>query len=271
MQNQILYAISDVHGRADLLESLLGFINSDARYFKSSPVIYFLGDLVDRGLQSRQCLDLVIQTLEKHPGSRFHMGNHDFWFLEAAMGRLKTALSFIEWQSYGGWATLQSYYPNVPAHEAISRVRHEFPHHLRLIEQGYFLSRRGHFVFVHAGIKPGVRLDRQDFNDFLFIRDDFLKHVGASLPIVVHGHTIFENGPIVTENRISIDTGCFSTNRLVACRFIPSERSIAFIEASGSGSKALIETREIDPVIEDRGHGSVFNRADGLFDRFWED
>ncbi len=268
MKPKILYAVPDVHGRADLLEALLGFIRSDSKSVDAQAVVYFLGDVVDRGLGSKRSIELMLEELSRNPESRFHMGNHDWWFMDAVMGHNRTPLFMAQWLQHGGWATLQSYFPDLDNDECLNRIRLEYRHHIAFIENGYLMTRRGHFVFAHAGIDPKRRLDKQEASDFLFIREGFLDHVGATLPIVVHGHSIFEDGPIVTENRISLDTGCFSTNRLVACRLNPSNRSLAFLEASGR--PGFIQTAEIEPVLEDRGHGTVYDRLPTLFEHFWE-
>ncbi|TRC89685.1 hypothetical protein FJV80_07785 [Mesorhizobium sp. WSM4310] len=95
----ITYAIGDVHGRADLLESLLAAISGDAGTSDAEPRVLFLGDIVDRGPCSREAMDLVCDTLARWPRSRLIRGNHDAYFLD-----FMTA-DQVDEQRFGRWLT----------------------------------------------------------------------------------------------------------------------------------------------------------------------
>lgn len=260
----ILYAVGDVHGRADLLKALLAYIKADAGHYKARPIIYFLGDIVDRGMRSREALDLVKETLALYPGSRFHMGNHDWWFMDAAMGYVQDEDFIDSWLGWGGMQTLQSYYPDLRTSTCLAQIKERHRAHLSLIEQAKMYTERGKFIFVHAGVIRGKPLPDHDPRTFLFIREGFLEKVDESAAVVIHGHTIFEDGPIVTENRISLDTGAYKTNRLSACRIRPDAREITFIAAEGSHN--MVDINEIEPKLLDRGRGTIYDRLDELFE-----
>lgn len=262
----ILYAIPDIHGRADLLKAALDFIRADAGYYGCRPVIYFLGDIVDRGMRSKEALQLVKETLERHPGSIFHVGNHDWWFMDAVLGRDVDAEFIDAWKGHGGLQTLQSYCGNVPDRKAFNEIHWHHRDHIDLIEQGSLVTTYSELVFAHAGIDFSKPLNAQTVNDLTMVQNGFLNVVSRKVPVVIHGHTTFRGGPVVTENRISLDTGAWSTNRLVSCRIRPEAREISFFETIGS--QTMIETQECEAILEDRGHGTVFDRLDELFENF---
>src|SRR6478736_7778283 len=81
MSMPLTYAIGDVHGRSDLLIAIVDFVERDAARRRRPPRIIFLGDIVDRGRDSRGCLNVLGRVLADHPGSTFIRGNHDDWFL----------------------------------------------------------------------------------------------------------------------------------------------------------------------------------------------
>ncbi|WP_171049091.1 metallophosphoesterase [Rhizobium sp. MHM7A] len=262
----ILYAIPDIHGRADLLKAALDFIRADAGYYGSRPVIYFLGDIVDRGMRSKEAMELVKETLARHPDSIFHIGNHDWWFMDAVLDRDVDAEFIDAWKKYGGLQTLQSYCGNVPDRKAFNEIRYHHRDHIELIEQGSLVTTHSKFVFAHAGLDFSKPLREQTVNDLTMVQKGFLDVVSNKAPVVIHGHTTFRGGPVVTENRISLDTGAWSTNRLVCCRIHPEKKEISFFETIGS--QTMTETQECEAIIENRGLGSIFDRLDELFENF---
>jgi serine/threonine protein phosphatase 1 len=216
-----LYAIGDIHGRVDLLRALKDLIHEDA-FRRQAPrnVVVYLGDYVDRGDESRAVIDVLLN--EALPGfESYHLkGNH-----EDIMLRFLTDTSVgPSWLSYGGRETLRSYgidppNPYAPAVElqrAQRALAARLPReHLDFL-RGLLLSHEeGDYLFVHAGVKPGVPLDEQREDDLLWIRDEFLLSDASFGRIVVHGHTITRD-PDVRRNRIGVDTGAFMSNRLTA-------------------------------------------------------
>ena len=73
-----IYAIGDIHGRADILRSALkSIINRSTNKDK----IVFLGDIIDGGMHSKECLDLIIE-IKKEREVIAIKGNHEEWMLE---------------------------------------------------------------------------------------------------------------------------------------------------------------------------------------------
>ncbi|MCK1521664.1 MULTISPECIES: metallophosphoesterase family protein [unclassified Bradyrhizobium] len=212
-----IYAIGDVHGRADLLQSLLTVIDADlARSNPGRAIQVFLGDYVDRGPDSRAVLDLLIERSKSHETVCLK-GNHEIFLLEV----LKDPARLQEWRHYGGLLTLVSYGINPTMNptpeeqiELIEGLRRALPpEHLSFLQQLRSSFACGDFFFVHAGVKPGVALERQKEEDLLWIREEFLESDRRFGKYVVHGHTPV-SAPDIRPNRINIDTGAYATGNL---------------------------------------------------------
>lgn len=267
MKDPIYYAIGDVHGRADHLSKLLKFIEADARYWDGRPVVYFLGDIVDRGGASLKSLELVYEALAKHPDSALHLGNHDAWFLNAVRSGGRDAC-VPDWAHFGGTATHLSFYPDLERDDALRAISFNYPHLLKMISNARLITSHGRMVFCHAGVDRFSDIDNQTVHDLTWIRSPFLEIADNKMHVVVHGHTIFEHGPIVTDNRISLDTGCYKNNKLSALRVNPRDRTLGFITTSDSGSR--VEVDESNPHLLQRGYGTALDRVDEIFDN-WKD
>lgn len=212
-----IYAIGDVHGRADLLQSLLTVIDADlARSAPERAIQVFLGDYVDRGPDSRAVLDILIERSKSHETVCLK-GNHEVFLLEV----LKDPARLEEWRHYGGLLTLVSYGINPTMNpmpeqqiELIEGLRQALPpEHLSFLQQLRPSFACGDFFFVHAGVKPGVALERQKEEDLLWIREEFLESERRFGKYVVHGHTPV-SVPDIRSNRINIDTGAYATGNL---------------------------------------------------------
>ncbi len=213
-----IYAVADIHGRADLLEALLRHIATVSSERRSKPIVIFLGDLIDRGPQSPAVLDLVAATLEQYPGSHLILGNHDFYLRSLLREELSPA-DAVNWMDWGGVATVSAYSARpVPDFKGIAAdIRRAFPHHAVLLDNALTYRQMGSFCFVHAGVRPGVPLAEQDEYDLRWIRAGFLDHVDPFDHMVVHGHTITNSLlPEVYDNRIALDTAAYRTGRLSA-------------------------------------------------------
>lgn len=216
-----VYAIGDIHGRLDLVTELLGKIADDAGRHPEDGErrLIFLGDYIDRGMHSRGVVDALLA--KPWPGftSTFLMGNHEDAMLEFLEGRSDGTA----WLSYGGLETMVSY--GVPVRSLPSdasaamalreALRQAVPTtHVDFLSKCVLSHTEGDYVFVHAGIRPGLPMEQQSRLDLLWIRDDFLR-ARLALPgkVVVHGHTICEV-PQDLGHRIDIDTGAFVSGRL---------------------------------------------------------
>jgi len=221
-----IYAIGDVHGRADLLQRTLSTIDRTLTAFPVKNVVQvLLGDYIDRGPNSREVIETLVMRARKHLMICLK-GNHESY----AAQFLSDPSILGEWQHLGGANTLLSYGltpPKVKDANVQRRIAKEFrkalpESHHRFIH-GLALSYScGDFFFAHAGVRPGVPLSRQCEQDLLWIRDDFLLHEEQFGKVVVHGHTPSKT-PDVRANRINIDTGAYATGRLT-CLVLQGDR-----------------------------------------------
>lgn len=222
------YVVGDVHGRLDLLDQLIDKIHADiAEREPVETLLVFLGDLIDRGPASKQ----VVERLRTygHQGVRtiFLLGNHE----EVLLRILEGDASLIpSWLRFGGANTLESYgidalvLASLPDDAAIAKLRKAVPsEHVEFLKSFVDTCRFGDYLFVHAGVRPGIPLEEQRQSDLRWIREPFLSDGTAHGFVVVHGHSIsleIEE----RKNRIGIDTGAFATDVLTALGIEGTER-----------------------------------------------
>jgi serine/threonine protein phosphatase 1 len=219
----IVYAVADVHGCFDLLLRLEAMIRADGEIAPDrEKIVVMLGDLIDRGPQSAEVLDHVTKAMP--PGFRRLVlaGNHE----TAMLSFLDGADDAGEWLAIGGRETLASYNVPVPrgmlsrrqrqmlAKSAAASVPPEHVDFLRGLPAA--ISWNG-YLFVHAGIRPGVLLENQSDRDLLEIREAFTASKADHGSIVVHGHSPVAAAEILA-NRIAVDTAAYATGRLAAAR-----------------------------------------------------
>lgn len=213
-----IYAISDIHGCAGLLQQMFTVIDNDLARLESAvqPIHVFLGDYIDRGPASRETIDLLIDRGRTHQ-SVFLKGNHEVFMFEV----LKDPTRLADWKQYGGLQTLTSYglRPTLnPDQEERTELITEFAYKIPADHRSFFNGLRprfvcGDFFFVHAGVKPGVPLEQQSEEDMLWIREEFLQSEQDYGKYIVHGHTPVK-APDIRPNRINIDTGAYATGNL---------------------------------------------------------
>jgi serine/threonine protein phosphatase 1 len=216
-EGERVYAIGDIHGRLDLLNGVLAKIDADlaARPIAVAHEV-FLGDFIDRGPRSREVVDTIMMRL-KCPNRIALSGNHEEIILRAA----KDPAVFLDWLQYGGREALASYGIYLPRHldddairEAMAAMRDKIPAaHFAFFENLPAMHIIGDYVFVHAGLKPGVALEHQTRRDVMWIRQEFLSYHSPFPMRVVHGHTPALK-PEILANRINIDTGAYVTGKL---------------------------------------------------------
>ena len=212
-----IYAIGDIHGRADLLVALLRQIDADCTLYPSGrPIVVFIGDYSDRGPASREVLDLLL-GYKRTKETVFLKGNH-----ETFVPRFLSEPAVLdEWRLCGGLETLVSYglKPSInpgaaePQRLAKALAKSIPKPHLEFLESLKLSFSCGDFLFVHAGIRRGVPIRKQREEDLLWIREEFLSCEQRFEKFVVHGHTPVRTLD-VRSNRINIDTGAFATGRL---------------------------------------------------------
>jgi serine/threonine protein phosphatase 1 len=212
-----VYVIGDIHGRLDLLEQLILKINVDLKQAPAVEAITVtLGDYIDRGPNSRGVLERLVHNPFPTPYVPLK-GNHEElfenFFDDPSLGS--------KWRHLGGLETLHSY--GVPVsllmlgkgfREAADLLRETVPKsHLEFLSSLRTSASSRSFFLCHAGVRPGIPLDRQRAGDLLWIRGEFLNSRLNFGKRVVHGHTPTER-PEVLPNRINIDTGAYMTGRL---------------------------------------------------------
>lgn len=225
----MIYAVGDIHGHFDQLRRAHDLIAADqAAHGSEDAAVVHLGDLVDRGPDSRGVLEFLIEGRAAGKDWVVLRGNHDdlfLKFLEGGDGTNDRLRNGINWQSQimGGAATLASYGVTKRVLEKRAsfeaRLRSVVPQAHREFLQSlpYWFETDG-LLFVHAGIRPGFPMEAQDEDDLMWIRNDFLWHTGSHGPLIVHGHTPVDE-PTHYGNRINIDCGAGWGNPLVPVVF----------------------------------------------------
>lgn len=215
-----VYAIGDVHGRDDLLERLLARIEADhASRRPAAATIVFLGDLIDRGPASRQVIERAMTYRPSGIATVFIAGNHEDVLCRILAGEHGL---ITDWLRFGGAECARSYGLDgerlrllEPA-KAADELRAAIPRsHQAFLESFCDTLSAGDYLFVHAGIRPGIPVEHQRIEDLRWIRSPFLDFDGRHELFVVHGHTIsaeVDEAP----GRIGIDTGAYASGVLTA-------------------------------------------------------
>jgi serine/threonine protein phosphatase 1 len=230
------YVVGDIHGRIDLLEHLLARIHADLqRRPARKTLLVFVGDLIDRGPSSAQVIERLRCYRREGVRPVFLLGNHEEVLLRIIGGDASVIES---WLKFGGLECLQSYGVSLAkirgrsADEVVEIVRAAVPRkHVEFLETFADSCRFGDYLFVHAGIRPGIEVDQQSQADLRWIREPFLYDESDHGFVVVHGHTIrdeVEERP----NRIGIDTGAYRSGVLTALAIEGSERRLIDTRAS---------------------------------------
>ncbi len=206
-----VYCIGDIHGRADLLEDLHRQILTDTEDFEGTKHLVYLGDFVDRGPDTKQVIDLLLEKPLPDFEAVYLQGNHE-----------QILLSFIEhpeatasWINFGGREALNSYgipLAHIPARQEVFELAKRLDRALPDTHRDFLQScanswQCGNYYFVHAGIKPGLALEKQLPEDQLWIRDEFLDSKKDHGAIIVHGHSIVAE-PEILPNRIGYRHRC---------------------------------------------------------------
>lgn len=232
-----IYAVGDIHGRLDLLDDLLAQIDADrARSPAARVVEVYLGDYIDRGPDSRGVIArLVERSLSRE--AVFLRGNHEHMLARF----LEDAEVLADWQHSGAHQTLQSFgirppfRADAPQREA---MRQALLRAMTPTEKAFLAALKlhftcGDFLFVHAGLRPGIPLEQQDPEDLMMIREEFLLYRGSHDGFVVHGHTPVSR-PETHPGRLNIDTGAFASGCLTCARL--DAQGLMFMQGSASGA-----------------------------------
>ncbi len=202
-----VFAVGDVHGCSRKLEALLGRLPIDAE----KDVLVFLGDYLNRGPESKQVVNLLLDVKQHVRRCVFLLGNHEHWLLEYARTGDPDLLRVI--RPLGVEPTLASYgVESIRSLRDLSFLPREHRAFLSELQPYY---RLGPYLFIHAGVIPGEDLESCSLDRLLTVREPFLSSEAPLDSIVVFGHTPFET-PFVTRDKIGIDTGAVYGNLLTA-------------------------------------------------------
>lgn len=215
-----IYAVGDIHGRLDCLKDILQKMrNHMQQHPVADSAVVFLGDYIDRGPHSMEVVDCLLE--HSIPAKAVYlMGNHEYVLLLF----LKGEFPYKHWLRWGGDATLASYgvAPCLPDADEmeVEEMRAQLEANMPAAHKAFFsqlqlMHEAGDYLFVHAGIRPGVELEKQQMEDLLFIREDFLNEPVSIDKTIIHGHTVFKK-PFIREKSIGIDTGAYATGILTA-------------------------------------------------------
>lgn len=246
-----VYAIGDVHGRLDLLEECLRRVEDDmAARAPAQNIIVFLGDLVDRGPSSAEVVEHLSNYSRPDVRTVFLSGNHE----EVLVRLLRGEGKFLgDWLRFGGAECARSYgidpslFKRLRPEQGVALLREKIPEaHQAFLESFVDTVRIGSYLFVHAGVRPGVPLSEQSQTDLRWIREPFLHDPTDHGFVVVHGHTIAEQVD-VHDNRIGIDTGAYRTGVLTALALEGSERW--FLQTAPGATERGGASRSASPAM----------------------
>lgn len=228
-----LYGVGDIHGHDVLLARMLAAIEQDIEAARPADnVVIFLGDLIDRGPGSAAVVERL-RTLAGPFKSVFLTGNHE----EVLVRILDGDDDLVgDWLRFGGLECAQSYGLE-PARllamgpgQAGQAVREAIPDsHQQFLRSFADSFGAGDYLFVHAGIRPGVPLEQQALADLRWIRSPFLEYRHHHPKVVVHGHSIskdIDRRP----GRIGVDTGAYRTGLLSAIVLEGAEQRVIQVQ-----------------------------------------
>lgn len=235
--DRLVYAIGDLHGRADLLQLAADAISKDLSTAPGAEALtVFLGDYVDRGPNAAG-------VIERLSGGDFPtpivalLGNHEFMMRKA----WESDVALLQWCDFGGLATLFSYGVDVRGVQRgtdVAEARRAFcaalpPRHRSWLENLRPSFEMGGYFFCHAGVRPDVALSDQAIDDLIWIREAFTASSKSHGKLIIHGHTpVME--PDVRHNRINIDTGACMTGTLTVLRLEAETRRLMQVSAKGA-------------------------------------
>jgi len=201
-----IFAIGDIHGCAGKLKALMDKIPIDY----ANDHLVFIGDYIDRGPSSFEVVDYLVDLKHRHPEIVFLKGNHEDMLQKYLAGSDRFTYLFN-----GGQQTLDSYL-NRQNKTEFSPIPSD---HLEFYKSLVLYYQTEDYIFVHAGIRPKIPLEKQNPDEILWIREDFIHSKMDFGKRVIFGHTPYSE-PLVQPNKIGIDTGAVYGN-LLTCVQLP--------------------------------------------------
>jgi serine/threonine protein phosphatase 1 len=197
-----LFAIGDIHGCASKLSNILDKIRIDTEH----DTLVFIGDYIDRGPDSREVIDIVLDVKRRMTNVVCLIGNHEHMLINYYLHGTGEEMFFmnggdITAHDYGLKRTDQHVNMNIPD-EHLDFYRSLLPYY-----------ETDQFIFVHAGLRPGIPLSGQHMDDIIWIRNEFIDSTYNFGKKVVFGHTPLAK-PLIELNKIGIDTGAVYGGKL---------------------------------------------------------
>jgi serine/threonine protein phosphatase 1 len=206
MESERLFIVGDIHGCLDPLKRMMDKID----WRPEEDGLIFLGDYIDRGVDSKGVVDYIIEISNSSPLVQCLMGNHEnilLDFLSSGDPRLLLL--------NGGITTLESYQVEEKG-EKEALIPQE---HVAFFESLFLYIELDEYYVVHAGFRPGVEVEKQATEDLIWIREPFIFSDYDFGKKVIFGHTPLAE-PLVMDNKIGLDTGAVYGNKLT-CLEIP--------------------------------------------------
>jgi len=204
-----IFAIGDIHGCLLHLDKMMAILDIDAQ----NDTLVFIGDYIDRGPDSKGVVDALLDIRKSIKNVVCLTGNHEQMFLNYYLENREEDL----FMHNGGLSTLVSY-----GLAGTGRKHLTIPdNHMEFFTtlQSYYGT--DDYIFVHAGLRPGIPLDRQAPDDLLWIRHEFINSPYDFGKIVVFGHTPLSfTTPLINKNKIGLDTGAVYGGKL-SCVELP--------------------------------------------------
>ncbi len=208
-----LIGITDIHGEYEKLCFLLDKIK-----ITPQDKIIFMGDYIDRGKKSKQVVDKIID-LKKSCECEYLIGSHEYALLHSQTDDYYKQI-FLH---YGGVETIESY----GSYENIFKIHGKFFNSLK----PYYLTDK--YLFIHAGLRKGIPLEKQNLSDMVYIRNSFFDYPHDLKQKIIFGHTEFEQ-PRIWEDKICIDTGCGKYSNAPLTAFISENGHEYFVDSQNS-------------------------------------
>lgn len=206
-----IFAVGDIHGCSSKLEDIMKLMDIDAK----NDMLVFMGDYIDRGKDPKGVVDIVLNLRERIKKVVCLLGNHEQMFLDY-LSDDKFKKFFL---ANGGESTIASY-GFVKTDEG---MKVNVPDsHMQFFKSLLPYYETNDYIFVHAGLKPDIPLEKQEVEDLIWIRHEFIRSPCDFGKTVVFGHTPLAR-PLIDSNKIGIDTGAAYGGKLT-CVQLPKVR-----------------------------------------------
>ena len=234
-----VYVVGDIHGVVNEPAILLRYLE-ETEGLTQDDLVVFLGDYIDRGPDTKEVIDLMLEFGSKFPATRFLKGNHEDMMLDflGFGGNLGQAFLYN-----GGLETIQSYGISVfaPPKEMVEALP---PEHFKFYCELESILVIDNFICVHAGLNPLRDLESQDDNEVFWIRDEFLNNIHSFDKVVIFGHTPHQELFVHLPYKVGLDTGLVFGNKL-SCMELKSGRVFEIAKESTEVIERILDLSEL--------------------------